>query len=527
MIEPRPDLRGGRPQGTADLSRRWSLAGLVGIIVFATAFRLWELGEPSLWLDELFSVGIGSLPQDQLWSNWMVRETNPPLHYSLLHTWMDLFGRDEFSTRALSVVCGALSIPVIYLIGHRLHSRRAGLVAALLVAVSGQHLQYSQQARGYALGFLAAALALYALLRLTDRWLDGSQSRRGEAFDLALFAGATSVAFYTHTTFFLLPVLANLYVGWLWWFRLDRRGRVLAGWVLANLAVLALCGWWIWITFQQVSTEGGAAPISWIARPSARKALLIARDVFATREFGMADSLFALIFAGLGLWGLTRLTLERRVLMALIWAGVPVLLLLTSLKQPVYLDRTLFWALVAFLPVLAVGAVSLPRRRLALIATAGIVGVLFLDAAAWRHRYYREPWRDIAAVVAARAGPNDALLVGGVSTMTAFRYYCANRCERIRHVTPKSPPQEVLRDGFRGVEVLPGSVHQALQGVDRVWVVHRREKEMLDQFLVGSAVQENPNVLASDPLVTEQAAKGRMRLSLWRVLHQTPDAVAP
>jgi uncharacterized membrane protein len=72
-------------------SRKMWLA-LAAVMLVAAALRFWDLGGPSLWTDELYTLGFAKLPPQMLWSDWMVRETNPPLFYSLLSVWMIVFG---------------------------------------------------------------------------------------------------------------------------------------------------------------------------------------------------------------------------------------------------------------------------------------------------------------------------------------------------------------------------------------------------------------------------------------------------
>ena len=71
-------------------------------------------------------------------------------------------GTGEFGLRSLSALAGVATVPVAYLIGVELRGRRAGLMAAALVAVNPMLLWYSQEARG----LLAARPALRGLAAL-------------------------------------------------------------------------------------------------------------------------------------------------------------------------------------------------------------------------------------------------------------------------------------------------------------------------------------------------------------------------
>ena len=63
----------------------------------------------------------------------------------------------EYGLRSLSALAGVATVPVAYLIGAELRGRRAGLMAAALVAVNPMLLWYSQEARAYALLVLLCA----------------------------------------------------------------------------------------------------------------------------------------------------------------------------------------------------------------------------------------------------------------------------------------------------------------------------------------------------------------------------------
>ncbi len=118
-------------------------------------------------------------------------ESNPPLYYVLAWGWSKLFGTGEAGLRSLSALFGAATIPLAYLIGKDLLSRRAGLITAALVALNPMLIWYSQEARSYALLVLLCAASLLFFLRAR---------RSGEAWDLAavvavLGAGAVEPLF--------------------------------------------------------------------------------------------------------------------------------------------------------------------------------------------------------------------------------------------------------------------------------------------------------------------------------------------
>jgi len=117
-------------------------------------------------------------------------ESTPPLYYLVAWLWSRLFGTGEVGLRSLSALAGTASIAVVYLGAVSLPlPRRAGLIAAAIVAVSPVLIWFSQDARAYALAFLLTGLSFLFFAR----------ARRGGAGrDLALWAVFSALAIATH-----------------------------------------------------------------------------------------------------------------------------------------------------------------------------------------------------------------------------------------------------------------------------------------------------------------------------------------
>jgi hypothetical protein len=154
------------------------------------------------------------------------KEKSPPLYYVLAWAWTAVFGLGEIGVRSLSALLGTLTIPVAYLAGHELASRRAGLVAAALVALNPYLIWFSQEARAYSLFILLSTLTLLFLARAI---------RRGGGRDLALWALCAAASFATHyfTAFLIVPEALYLL------YRL-RSGRALAAVAVAAAGAAAV-----------------------------------------------------------------------------------------------------------------------------------------------------------------------------------------------------------------------------------------------------------------------------------------------
>jgi Dolichyl-phosphate-mannose-protein mannosyltransferase len=142
------------------------VATLIALTALAAFLRFWRLGHQGFWFDEANtsydvqrSLGrmFGLLPQN---------ETTPPLFYCVAWVWGRVFGFGQTSLRTIPALAGVASVPMVYLAGSRLISRRGALIAAALTACNPFLIWYSQEFRPYeplvllsAAGLLAFAIA--------------------------------------------------------------------------------------------------------------------------------------------------------------------------------------------------------------------------------------------------------------------------------------------------------------------------------------------------------------------------------
>jgi 4-amino-4-deoxy-L-arabinose transferase-like glycosyltransferase len=165
----------------------WAVAGLTALGV---AVRFASLGLQSYHHDEVITAA-RVIPGSFVHMLREVKgsESNPPLYYVLAWGWAKMFGTGEVGLRSLSAVFGAATIPVSYFVGRELASRRAGLIAAAMVAVNPMLIWYSQEARSYALLVFFGALSLLFFVRAL---------RTHGGRDLALWALASALALCSH-----------------------------------------------------------------------------------------------------------------------------------------------------------------------------------------------------------------------------------------------------------------------------------------------------------------------------------------
>ncbi|MBI4135879.1 glycosyltransferase family 39 protein [Candidatus Uhrbacteria bacterium] len=197
--------------------RKHSIA-LLGIILLGFALRLFILSQRgSLWFDEAFSVHFASMDLREIWS-FLKFENNPPLYFYVLHFWMLVFGNSETTTRLLSMIFGLASIPMVYVLGAKIHSRAAGYFAAFLTAISTFQAFYSTETRMYAMYLFFTLTAVWVFLvnqesRIMNHGLGRRQSQFKSIIPYSLFI-ILSLLIWTHITAWWFVLVFGVYILW-------------------------------------------------------------------------------------------------------------------------------------------------------------------------------------------------------------------------------------------------------------------------------------------------------------------------
>ncbi|MEM8736854.1 MAG: glycosyltransferase family 39 protein, partial [Planctomycetota bacterium] len=158
---------GGLAGGGSWFERRvvaWCTLGLV--ISAAAAVRFYRLGALPLWGDEGATVRFANKPLGVLWGPEAVKETNPPLFYTVQHFWR-VFGESEAALRSFSAACGVAVVALTYSfaagIAPAATRRRTGLIAAALSALSVEQIHHGRDARAYVMMTLLVVGVLLSL----------------------------------------------------------------------------------------------------------------------------------------------------------------------------------------------------------------------------------------------------------------------------------------------------------------------------------------------------------------------------
>jgi mannosyltransferase len=189
---------------------------LSALFILGLSLRIFELARKPLWLDEASTYFMTN--QANVMDVWTAafNDHHAPLHFIVIWV-VKSFGENEFWLRLPSVIAGALTILVVFLLAKELADEEAGLIAAALIAVSPYHILYSQEARMYGMAILFVSLAMYTFFRAI---------RTRSLIDWIWFGGSCALAFYTHfyTSFAIIALFISY--GIIRWkeFGIDRQG---------------------------------------------------------------------------------------------------------------------------------------------------------------------------------------------------------------------------------------------------------------------------------------------------------------
>lgn len=322
----------GAEQPTPVESPNWNdltspaISGLTILAVLTTiagvALRFWP--RSGLWLDEALSVNIAALPFGDM-VEALRHDGHPPLYYLLLHYWMSLVGDSDWAVRALSGIFSTASIPLAYVAGRRLATRRAaaglgtkrvGLITVVVVATMPYAIRYGAETRMYSLvmllvltGYLMVDKLLTPPLELLPtrpdpELSDGPEPTAGRRSALLVLGVAlnTAALLYSHYwAMWLLGAVGILALATMWVRRNDSdRGaswhgpiRLIIGLVLGGLLYLP----WLPVMAYQASHTG----TPWGDKFGPVSVAVITLVDFAGGRFGIAQFFsYFLVVAAVG-----------------------------------------------------------------------------------------------------------------------------------------------------------------------------------------------------------------------------------
>ncbi|MGY2400338.1 glycosyltransferase family 39 protein [Pseudomonas sp. SDO5271_S396] len=252
-------------EGAAWLSRLW----WVPILALAMALRFYGLTSAAIWGDEGSSLLLSEYAVADLWFH-AAHDVHPPLYFFMLRGWIEIFGDGIWSIRGMSAIPGVVAVGLGIWLVRQLSTRRAALLAGILLALLPSAVRYSQEVRMYSLlavWLVGATLALVYWVRQPER------TRYLVAYVLLMSAG-----FYTHYFTALCVLVHWAYLGLLCTSQASGQRLITrpAWWAANTVIVLLYLPWLPGLLdlvqhVEQLKVGGDIGwedPVGWLSVPS-------------------------------------------------------------------------------------------------------------------------------------------------------------------------------------------------------------------------------------------------------------------
>jgi mannosyltransferase len=356
----------------------------LAVAAVSLALGLYQLGQPSLWIDESFTARAMNFSYAQL------AHEHHWLYYTLMKPWVAVAGTSEIALRLPSVLAGAAACALLVPFGDRLLGRPVGAIAGLVLALNAFVVQWSQQARSYSLVLLGAVVATMALVRLGQ-----DRTRRSWLLYTAALCGL--LIFQPLSAGLLAAAHALAARGYRW--------RV----ITAGLAVVVVASPYLMGVYRRDS-EGGT--LVWNKAATGETITRALLELSGAVGIGLILSLCALAFVRHGRWLLVS------------WAIAPfaISVALTPVAE-VFIDRYLIVSTPAFALLVAVALVRLrgPWRAGAAgtLAVGIVAGLLIWYAPDGSDNWTGQNWKAATRYATTRGGAR----IDPIWARSAYRYY--------------------------------------------------------------------------------------------------------
>jgi mannosyltransferase len=479
------------------ISRR--AIGILAILVLAGGvLRFSFLATKSLWLDEAVTAQRISLPLGQLVR--VCARTEMPLYHFILYGWVLISGNSETMLRLPSALFGLATIPLIAVLGRELSDWPTGLLSALLLAVHETSIQYSQNARSYALLIMLVTLSSIFFVRSVKRGTSASCIGYvffGSSCSYAHLFGILILPAQWASAFVFRPCHSTI-----------RRVHISA----AAIGILS-----VWAFVWAIRGDNGQ--VDWIPGTSLRSLIQLfyvlagasrdivpgsaARYLYGSRDYASGPLLFLYLAAIAAALIRSRGEKHSAVLYLFLSMTLPIFLaMVVSFFKPLFVTRYLLVTLPFFVTTAAIGVRFLPWRTAAVAVTTAITLLSLNEDYNYHTAASFQDWRGAVTFVAERAKPEDVLMVYPGYNAVPIQYYAArlNRSSDFpRNILMEAEVQDV-RNPYR----LPQSISKnrsnemSVEPGARIWFVsglyNGTEGRLLDALQNKYRIGERPNM---------------------------------
>ena len=327
------------------------------------------LGANSLAVDEPFSVYHSQMNLSAI-IQLLAQGNNPPLYEILLHFWVKLFGISEFSVRFPSLIFSTITVGFLFQIGQKFFNRRTAVLTCLIFIFSNFQITLAHESRTYTLLGMLTAISMFYYIKILQACNKSDLPIPKSNFIGLGFVNA--LLGYCHYFGFQVIIVQFLYT--LIWFPVFRSQ-------LKNIVVTIVVTFILYIPniptiFNRFHASAGG---TWITPLDGINSLYYMLMYFSNAPLVAASII--LIWVSAFIYYFTNKTKEINPLYGFIvfwFSSIFFGMYFVSFKTPIFLDRYLMPAAIAF-PILIAIACNYIFAHKKWNSVFGIVmGVLFI-----------------------------------------------------------------------------------------------------------------------------------------------------
>ncbi|MEM1346533.1 MAG: hypothetical protein AAGI34_18385 [Pseudomonadota bacterium] len=386
--------------------------GLAAVTVAGFWLRWASLDEDDVWLDEVLTTVFAHLPYSTLLFD--VPDVHPPLNV-LLYKAFVLPSTDPIAIRSLPLLFGTLCLPAMYVLGRIIGGASVAFWSTALLAAWALHMDYSQEARAYALLFLVMTLSASALAAAFNRPAD----RRLPFLVGYAVLGALTVHVHFIAVFWVALSAGLLFLDDL--LSADRRRPT-----RPVILTLGLLGILVLPALLQLYVGYRLGAFSWLQRPDGGALLTLLHDVYGFSGLGWGTLPAGMLIVGAlfaGLW-LAYLGRWQHGLLIIGLTLLPAAMYLASFLKPVLLPRTALLGVAGAALALGTLLARLPVKLAVGIATA----IIALNIASFHARpeyrpEYERSIHSLANYLEENASTADKILFSDTLSYGILRYH--------------------------------------------------------------------------------------------------------
>lgn len=431
------------------------------VLIISLFLRVYDLGNIQIWFDEGQSIWISSLTNIPEILKELVICGQQPLHYMLLHFWINCFGKSEFSVRFLSVIFGILAILMSYKVSKLIFDGPTGILCAFLIGLSTFHISYSQEARAYMLTLFLSLLSIYFFIRLLEN---------NNIKILTGFIISNALLIYSHLSGTPIILAQNIYIFTQYFFNKNLKFNIKT-WLISQGLILILFLPWIIITMTYYK-EKSASLFFW-APPFSLDGVIKTFISFSGSEH------LLLIFVILFFLNIKTLILKKdNYYLLFLWLLMPFinLLAISEIFFPIYHKKYVLIALISFYILVSKGLMNTSSTVRIIILT--VIVALSLNNL---KNYYSTPkkyqWKEVVSFIEEHATSED-LIVFNAARCKKYNFdYYSRRNDLNKVGFPIVPYEEELPVEETNIKPLEKLIHN----YKKVWVIksHPYDPNML------------------------------------------------